>query len=76
MNEPNIIKVAVTAAGGRLKAAAALGVDPWQISYWQRSGRIPPATIRPLAALTGGVVSADAILAYIERVAPVAKAAA
>lgn len=75
MHEPNTIKVAVTAAGGRLKAAAALGVDPWQISYWQRSGRIPPAMIRPLAELTRGLVSVDAILAYVERVAPVARAA-
>lgn len=72
MNEPNMIKVAVTAAGGRLEAARSLGVSPWQITYWQRRPSAMPADkVRPLAGLTRGLVSVEALLGYIEiRSAP------
>lgn len=67
MHEPNTIKVAVTAAGGRIAAAQALGVSVWSLTYWQRTGSIPAEKVRPLAALTKGLVSPEELLAFCER---------
>lgn len=67
MHEPNTIKVAITAAGGREATAAALGVSTWSLTYWQRTGAIPAEKVRPLAALTGGLVTPEALLEFCER---------
>ncbi len=67
MDAPNLIKVAVAAAGGRIEAARKLGEGPWTITHWQRTARVPAEKVRPLAAISGGVVSVDALLGYIEQ---------
>ena len=64
----DLIKVAVEAAGGRIKAAQALGVSPWTVTGWQRTRRMPADKIRPLCSL-GGVLTPEQILAYIEKCA-------
>jgi DNA-binding transcriptional regulator YdaS (Cro superfamily) len=69
MSEPNIIKVAVTAAGGRGRCAERMGVSVWTVTHWCRSNSMPADKVRALAAMTGGVVTTDAILAYIEAAA-------
>lgn len=66
-HKPNIIKVAVEAAGGRTRAAEQLGVDRWSITHWQREGRVPPQHIRALCALGENIITPEAMLAYIEQ---------
>lgn len=74
--EPNLIKVAVAAAGGRLEAARKMGESAWTITHWQRTARVPADRVRALAAISGGVVTVDALLGYIERNKAPEKAAA
>lgn len=67
-NKPNMIAIAVMAAGGRQAVAAEFGdVTPWAITGWQRTNRMPAHKIRPLCALGGDVVKPDQLLAYIEE---------
>jgi DNA-binding transcriptional regulator YdaS (Cro superfamily) len=63
--KPDIIKIAVQAAGGRNVCAERLGVSPWSISNWQAKRSMPANLIRPLCAL-GGVVTYEQLLDYIE----------
>jgi DNA-binding transcriptional regulator YdaS (Cro superfamily) len=74
-HNPDIIKLAVEAAGGRRKLAAVLGVSPWAITGWQRTRRMPADKIRRLCE-AGGVFTPDHILEYIERNADAEKVAA
>lgn len=67
MNEPNLIKVAIVAGGERVECAKKLGVSLFVLSYWQRSHNVPARYIRALAGVTSGLVTVDALLAYIER---------
>lgn len=66
-HQPNLIKVAVEAAGGRSQVAKAWNLSPWTITGWQREGRMPVEKIRPLCALGGGVVTPEQLLAYMEQ---------
>jgi hypothetical protein len=66
-HKPNLIKVAVEAAGGRTVAAERLGVDRWTITNWQRGGRVPSQHIRALCALGENIITPEALLAYIEQ---------
>lgn len=75
--QPNVIKSAVVAAGGRLATAEKLNVSPWAISYWQRDVRaLPLEFVRPLSRLSKGAVSVNDILAAAESQAEAKKAAA
>ena len=62
---PDMIKIAVQAAGGRSICAERLNVSPWAITYWQNKRTVPANLIRPLCDL-GGVVSYEQLLGYIE----------
>ncbi len=72
---PNLIHLAVLAVGGRQEAANLLGVSPWSISAWQRSGRMPAQYIRRLCE-AGGVISVDQLLAFLESRATAEEVAA
>lgn len=67
VNSPDMIKLAVEAAGGRSQVAQALGVDVWTVTNWQRSRRVPPAHIRRLCTMGANVITADQLLAYMEQ---------
>lgn len=67
-HKPNIIKVAVEAAGGRSKVAKAFGVSNFSITHWQTTNRMPPQHIRKLCEM-GGIITPDQLLAYIEACA-------
>lgn len=75
-HQPNIIKVAITAAGGRDEAAKAVGADRSTLSRWVRLGWMPPEKIRPLCDAGSGVVKPEQILAYIEAAKASEKVAA
>ncbi len=66
-HKPDLIKVAVEAAGGRLVVSERLGVSPFTVSYWQRRKFMPPELIRPLCTAGGGIVTPEQVLAYIEE---------
>lgn len=67
-HKPNIIKVAVEAAGGRSRVAKAFGVSNFTITNWQTTNRMPPEKIRPLCEM-GGIITPEQVLAYIEKCA-------
>lgn len=68
--KPSLIKVAIEAVGGRSAAAALLGVSPWSITNWQRTGYVPPEYIRRLCE-AGGVIAVEQLLRFIEEQAAV-----
>ena len=74
-HKPDIIKLAVEAAGGRAKVADAIGVSAWTVSYWSRSRRMPSRYVRQLSELGGNYITVDELLAYIEAHAPETAAA-
>lgn len=65
-HKPNLIKLAVTAAGGREAVSKAMGVSVWGVGHWCKSGRVPTEKIRPLCDLGSNVISVDQVLSYIE----------
>jgi DNA-binding transcriptional regulator YdaS (Cro superfamily) len=78
---PNLMKLAIVAAGGTLAVAARHGVRAETVSRWI-SGDLtpPPAIITDLVAAMGGLVTEAQVLGYIadraEERAAAARAAA
>lgn len=68
---PNIIKVAVEAAGGRNKIAAHFGISPWTVTCWTRKHSLPAKYIVRLCELGGNVISPTTVIEYIEKHDPV-----
>lgn len=66
-HKPNLIKLAVSAARGRMVVSQALGVSPWAVTWWARSGHVPTEHVRPLCALGNNAIGVDQLLAYIEE---------
>lgn len=62
-----IIRAAVAAAGGNLKAGAALGISSAAISGWTSIGSIPASRILPLCELGGNVITPLQILDVLAR---------
>ena len=62
-----IIRAAVAAAGGNLKAGAALGISSAAISGWTSIGSIPASRILPLCELGGNVITPFQILDVLAR---------
>lgn len=73
-HKPNLIKVAVEAAGGRTVVAAALGIDTWTVTNWQRIARVPAQHIRVICAMGDNIITPERLLAYIEEHGSPAKA--
>lgn len=68
MNQkPNLIKLAVIAAGGREHVADTFQTNPMTVTNWQRRGVWPVEWVRRLCAMGENVISVDALLAYIEE---------
>ncbi len=65
--KPNLIKVAVEAAGGRTVVSRAFGMDVWSITNWQRTNRVPAHHIRQLCAMGDNIITPERLLAYIEE---------
>jgi hypothetical protein len=66
---PNLIAVAVTAAGGVDVVADHFKLTRPAVYYWIRKNVLPTKYVRQLCVLSRGVVSTDALLDYMERVA-------
>jgi hypothetical protein len=62
---PDMIKLAVLAAGGFEEVGRELGISHWAVRQWLKVGRVPAEYIRRLCNM-GGVVSYEQLLAYIE----------
>jgi hypothetical protein len=62
---PDMIKLAIMAAGGPHEVAKAFGITHWAVRQWVVTRRVPLKKIRPLCAM-GGVITPDQILAQIE----------
>lgn len=65
---PNMIKLAIMAAGGFEAVAQEFGITHWAVREWDKHRRVPPERIRRLCDL-GGVINANQILAQIEATA-------
>lgn len=63
---PNLIKLAISAAGGRTKVAEHFGVGYWIVTNWTKRGTVPADKVRALCHLGANVITPDALLAYIE----------
>jgi hypothetical protein len=66
-HKPNLIKVAITAAGGRETVAREFGITAWGVGNWTKTAGIPANRIRRLCELGDNIVSAEQLLAYIEQ---------
>jgi hypothetical protein len=75
-HQPNLIKLAITAAGGRERVAQHFGLTTWGVGNWIRSHRMPASNIRPLCDLGQNIIKPEQVLAYIERMATAEKEAA
>jgi hypothetical protein len=62
---PDMIRLAIMAAGGYDEVAAEFGVTHWAIHEWARSSRVPLKRIRRLCEM-GGVITPNQILEQIE----------
>jgi hypothetical protein len=62
---PDLIKVAITAAGGTRAVAKHFRVSRQAIYHWQQKGMVPARYLAPLADLTGGLVSDAQIARYV-----------
>lgn len=62
-----VIRAAVAAAGGHLKASEALGLSSAAISGWTSSGKMPASRILPLCELGGNVITPVQILEALAR---------
>lgn len=70
-----VIRAAVAAAGGHVKAAKALGISSPAISGWCDRGTVPPHHIAPLCALGRHVVSVQQLVEAMARDAAERRAA-
>lgn len=72
---PNIIALAVRAAGGRHAVAQAFGdVTAYAITGWARTKRMPAAKVRRLCELGGNAITTEQVLQFIEDSEAEAKA--
>jgi hypothetical protein len=62
---PDMIKLAIMAAGGPNEVAAELGLTHWGVRQWPKVGRVPVEYVRRLCDM-GGVITYEQLLAYIE----------
>lgn len=62
---PNLIRVAVTAAGGPKTVGEKLGASHWSVNDWCRRNSVPGPLVKPLAELSGGLVSTERLAGYI-----------
>lgn len=62
---PNMIKLAILAAGGHEAVAEEFGITHWAVREWEKASRAPLMRIRRLCDM-GGVISPDQILEHIE----------
>lgn len=66
-HKPNMIKLAITAAGGRERVANEFGRSAWGVGHWTKTDRMPVEFVQPLANLGGNVVSAEQLLTYMRE---------
>jgi len=62
-----VIRAAIGAAGGPAKVGRHMGISHVSVSGWAARGRVPAPRVRPLCALGGNAVTADQVLAAMER---------
>lgn len=67
MNSPNIIRLAVTAAGGPSEVAPKFKLTPRAIQGWCARKSMPAECVRPLCQMGKNAISPDQVLAYIEQ---------
>lgn len=65
--KPNIIKVAIEAAGGNHVVAAHFGISRPAVHYWIKTNRVPAKYINELARLGEHLISTERILDYIHE---------
>lgn len=73
-HKPNLIKVAIEAAGGRMVVAKAFGLEERTPTRWQRVNTVPVHFIRQLCAMGDNIITPERLLAYIDENAAPAKA--
>ncbi len=69
MSQPDILRVAVAAAGGTTAVAEAFGMSQSGVSTRIAQGKWPSAEVRKLCELGGNIISVDKLLEYLEQVA-------
>lgn len=70
-----IIRAAISAAGGGVKVARAMRLGRSTPALWAHRGAIPAEHIKPLCDLGGNVVKSDQILEALARESAARKAA-
>lgn len=68
-HKPNMIKLAIQAAGGSKRVAAEFGISARGVSQWSESSTVPSRRITRLCELGENVIRPEQILTYIEQVA-------
>lgn len=62
-----VIRAAIGAAGGTARVGRELGISHVSVSGWAARGKVPAPRVRALCALGGYAVTADQVLAAMER---------
>jgi hypothetical protein len=66
---PNLLKLAIVAAGGNSVIAARYGMSRGMVSAWVARGSFPPDKVADLCGLGGNVIKADSLLGYLADIA-------
>lgn len=61
----DLLKLAVTAAGGPQKVGEVLGVSTWTVNKWVRAGQMPAEHVRDLVQAGQGFVPERELAAYL-----------
>lgn len=64
MFKPDLVKVAITAAGGRERIAEQFRISKQTVSMWSHTGRISAYYIDKLCALGDYIIKPEQLLAY------------
>ncbi len=67
MYEPDILRVAVTAAGGTNAVAAAFGLSAGGVSTRVAKKFWPAADLRRLCEMGGNIITVERLLDYLEQ---------
>ena len=64
---PDLLKIAIVAAGGRKAVAARLGITASAVDDWRTRGLIPERHRQTVCAMGGNIVTPEALAAFLRR---------
>lgn len=66
MHTPNIIQVAIVAAGGAAKVASEIGISAESVRIWSRTHHMPQHHILRVSEMGQNIIKPEELLAYID----------